>query len=45
MMDTGLRFSHTDFMAVVNDDIPLLISEVSIWIFENAISREKELGD
>lgn len=45
MVDTVLRFNHEDFLTAVRDDIPPLISEVGIWMFENAISREKELGD
>lgn len=45
MTDTVLRFDHQDFLKAVRDDIPPLISEVGIWLFEVAIVREKELGN
>lgn len=45
MVDQVLRFDHQDFLKAVKDDIPPLISEVGIWLFEVAITREKELGN
>ena len=45
MVEKVLRFNHEDFLKAVRDDIPPLISEVGIWLFEVAISREKELGN
>jgi len=45
MVDTVLRFDHKDFLIAVRDDIPPLVSEVGIWILENSINREKELGN
>lgn len=43
MVDTVLRYNHEDFLIAVRDDIPPLISEVGIWLFEVAITREREL--
>lgn len=45
MVDTVLRFDHADFLKAVTDDVPPLVSEVGIWILENSIVREKELGN
>jgi len=45
MADTVLRFNHADFLTAVKDDIPPLVSEVGIWLFEVAVAREKELGN
>lgn len=45
MVEKVLRFDHKDFLTAVRDDIPPLISEVGVWLFEVAINREKETGD
>ncbi|CAI2368363.1 unnamed protein product [Moneuplotes crassus] len=45
MLDTVLRYDHKDFLDAVESDIPPLISEVGVWLFENEVERQKELGD
>lgn len=45
MVDTILRFDHKDFLKAITDDVPPMVSEVGIWILENSIMREKELGN
>jgi hypothetical protein len=44
-VNTVLHFDHKDFLQAINVDIPPMISEVGIWMLENAITRCKELGD
>lgn len=45
MVESVLRFDHQDFLVAVRDDIPPLISEVGVWLFNSGIVREKELGN
>jgi TPR repeat protein len=45
MVESVLRFDHQDFLIAMRDDIPPLISEVGVWLFNTGITREKELGN